>query len=328
MSKKLMPFWRFLETRSSRTAVMGEWQTIAGDLLSVIRPLLQPIDRTATAYPNPRPVGRSMKVVRHGDGTIVAIDEHDHQNRLDLNPKDVVLYQLDLRKLRTTLCGSLSCVNIAKTPVDQATHCLQIGNWEPKKAASFPVYLLLCHHRGLLKKDILSLIARSQRPGAILLTPTRMNWDSKLRELARPPKMLLVCLSEVIEGVDGGFSGAPAWEEYLKSFCQMVKLELPSSYRNKKPVPMRGTRSANIEKLEKALERHIKSSRDYAHTAKQQGRVPKLLPRPTRTVLGKQVGLSPSQVSRCMNDPRARLLKLLWHTADSLEDVMKYKRRR
>ncbi|MCK4626404.1 MAG: hypothetical protein KAV00_13885, partial [Phycisphaerae bacterium] len=256
-----MSFWRLLETRSSRVAVMAEWRTIARDSLPAIRPLLRPIDRPATAYPNPRPCGWPMKVVRHADSSIVAIDERDCRHRLNLKPEDVVLYQLDLRKLRTALCELLSCVNIAKTPVDQATLCLQIGRWEPKKAASFPVYLLLCRHRGLLRQEVQNLMARCKSPGAILLTPTRINWDGDLNGLTRNRKMLLVAISEVVEPADGGFQESPAWEEYLQAFCQMVKLTLPGNYRNKKPTPMRAGRTAGIDKLEKADEQHLLAAR-------------------------------------------------------------------
>ena len=321
---ELMPFWRFLETRPSRTAVMGEWQTLAGDLLSAIRPLLQPLGKEATAYPNPRPDGRPMKIVRHNDGTIVAIDEDDYQNRLDLKPKDVVLYQSDLRKLRVSLCGSLSCVNIAKTPVDQATHCLQIGNWEPKKAASFPVYLLFCRHRGALRKEMLNLIARFKKPDAILLTPTQMNWDSNLDRLARSKNMLLVSLSEVIQPVDGSFSETLAWEGYLRAFCQMIDLDLPSNYRNRKPIARRAELAAKAEKIKRALVEHIRSAKDYVFASIDAGRGAKLLRFLTKTELARLAGVQPYHITRCFKaDPQ---LIQLYEMANDPEQLIKYGR--
>lgn len=92
-----------------------------------------------------------------------------------------------------------------------------------------------------------------------------------------------------------------------------------------KPPPRRGTRAANIEKLEKELEKHLLAARDHAHSCRE--REPALLPRPTQKDLARWTGLTQSDVSRCLNDPRAKVLKILWDTANSLEAVMKYNRR-
>ena len=51
----LTPFWKLLEARADRTAVMAEWRTVAGDSLPAVRLLLRALDEPATAYPNPRP---------------------------------------------------------------------------------------------------------------------------------------------------------------------------------------------------------------------------------------------------------------------------------
>ena len=175
-----------------------------------------------------------MKVVVHADGKVVAVDESDWQHRIALQPDDIVLYRLDLRRLRTALCNALAGLNIAKTPVTQNAQRLQIGNWEPKKAASFPIHLLLSQHRELLSREVSQLIATHRRAGAILLTPTRTNWEDRLLSLARANNMLLVPLCEIIAPNATAFQETPAWEEYLQAFCQMVKLTLPGNYRNKK----------------------------------------------------------------------------------------------
>lgn len=317
-----MSFWRLLETRPSRAAVMAKWRTVAGDLLPAIRPLLRPIDRPATAYPNPRLNGLPMKVVQHADDTIVAIDEQDWKHRLDLTSKDIVLHQLDLRKLRTALCELLSCVNIAKTPVDQATPCLQIGNWEPQKAASFPVYLLLCRHRGLLHQEVLDLMARCKRPGAILLTPTRINWDGDLDDLTRNRKMLLVAISEVVEPADGGFQESPAWEEYLQAFCQMVNMTLPSNYRNKRPNARRASLMAKVEKAKRALVDHIRSARDGVVASIDAGDGARLVRFLTKSDLAKLADLKPYHVTRCFEaDPQ---LDRLYQIANDPEELLRF----
>ena len=322
---KTASFWEWLEARPGRTAVMAEWYRASDGIFLAVRPLLHPLDRQATSYPNPRSHGQPMKVVCHADRTIVAIDGDDWENRLALHDDDVVLYQLNLRALRTMLCDTLDGVNIAKTQVDQAGRVLQLGNWEPKKSASFPVYLLMCQRRSILGEQILQLLAKCKRPGAILLTPSRMNWDSDIDALARSGKMLLVPLAEIIEPDGSTFRETDEWEAYIRGFAQMVKLTLPSNYRNKKPAPVRASRATGIEKLENAIDEHLRAARDHAHSRIQRGQEPELLPKPDQKLLAKQLDMSESLVSRCLSDPRAIMLKLLWDTADSLNGVMNYK---
>lgn len=325
---RLASFWRLLEQRPSRAAVTAEWAMVAGDALPAIRPLLRPVARCATAYPDDRAPGRLLKVVRHGDGAIVAIDSQDWQHRHTLTADDVVLHELDLKSLRGALCAALTCVNISRTPVERAASVLQIGNWEPKKAAHFPVYMLICFSRTSLRAAVMDRVAAADEPGAILLTPTRTHWSDELETLARAHKLLLAATNEVVDAVGDHFQETPAWEEYLQAFAQMVKLTLPSNYRNKKPAPMRGTRAANIEKLEKELEKHLLTARDHAQSLCDRGLEPALLPRPAQQDLAARIRLTESGVSRCLKDRRAKVLKILWETAISLEGVMKYQRRR
>lgn len=319
--------WQWLEARAGRTAVMAEWHQRADGCLSAVQGMLTPLDGPARIYPNPRG-GDPLRVVHHEDDSIVAIDDSDWRNRLKLTPDDVIRYQLDLRALRTAICNALDGVNIAKTPVDQAARCLQIGNWEPKKAASFPVFLLLCANRRTLREQVLELQHRNRRPGAILLTPSRVHWSEDIIASARAGNMLLVPICEAVTFDSNRLVETDAWEEYLQAFAQMVKLTLPSNYRNKRPIPMRAGRAADIEKLEKAVEAHLRAARDRAYTQIDRKQEPTLLPKPEQQTLAKQCGLTTSAVSRCLRDQRAVKLRILWGAADSLESVLNFERRR
>ena len=55
------------------------------------------------------------------------------------------------------------------------------------------------------------------------------------------------------------------------------------------------------------------------------GDEPRLLPCPERGELARRLKLKPFVVSRCFSDPRAKLLRILWDTAQSLESVMRFK---
>jgi len=305
----LKPFWKWLEARPSRTAVMAEWCVRAGAAMVAVQPMLQPLGRPAIAYPNPRRGGLPLKIVHHRDGSIIGIDDEDWQNRLRLHGDDVVLYRLDLRVLR-------------KTPVNQAARCLQVGNWEPKKAASFPVRLLLYPSRTTLRQEVLDFQSKCTRPGAILLTPTQINWDDNLEMITRSRKMQLVTVAEIVEADGPSLRETPAWEEYLQAFAQMVRLELPSNYRNKKPNARRASLMAKVEKVKNAMVNHIRSARDGVVANIDAGNESRLVCFLSKTDLAKIAGLEPYHITRCFDaDPQ---LKRLYQVANDPEELLRF----
>jgi hypothetical protein len=92
-----------------------------------------------------------------------------------------------------------------------------------------------------------------------------------------------------------------------------------------RPPKKRADRAANIESLGKALIEHLRSARDYAFATKEQSGQPQLLPRPTQKALGLEVGLTETDVSRCLKDPEARELRLYWNVAVDLDRIMTWK---
>lgn len=90
----------------------------------------------------------------------------------------------------------------------------------------------------------------------------------------------------------------------------------------KRPAAKRAERSAAIEKLRQYLIEHLRSARDYAVATQDQGE-PRLLPRPTQTQLAAATGLTNATISRCLSDPTARELQLLWRTAEDLDAVLR-----
>lgn len=319
-------FWRFIETRASRQAVLAEWRFVAGAQFPAIKPLLTPTDQIADSYPALDTRMHQPRVVDYGDGTLAAACSRDADLRVALSAGDIVLYALDLHALRKTLCRALAGLAIAKTPIDAAEPTIHLGNWEPKKAAAFPAFLLLCRTRVLLRERVTELATTLSKPGAVVLTPTRANWDDDMQAMVRSKRLLLVAIEEVIDVSGGMMLQTAGWHEYLAAFCQMVDTTLPTNFKNKAKPAKRAPRLTAIEKIEKALEDHIRSARDHAFDLEQRGRPMALLPRPEQKDLADQLGLSTSAVSRSLNDPSATKLKILWDTADSLPDVLRFKR--
>jgi hypothetical protein len=259
------------------------------------------------------------------DGIILARDEADGQDSKKLLAGGVVQYRLCLHRLRYELSNALNRVCVSRTQIEPNARSIQIGNWEPKKTAMFPVHLLICSSPHDLQHEVFRQIIFNKRPGAILLTPTRMHWLDETLDAARLHNMLLVPLCEVVEADGDVLRQTPDWEEYLQGFAQMARLKLPGNYNNVRPVPMRGTRAANIERLERELQQHLLAARDHAYALIDADRAPELLPRPEQKELAKRLGIPAPAVYRCLNDPRAKLLKILWDAAQSLESVMQFK---
>lgn len=324
---RMVRFWEWLESRPDRTAAMDEWQQVlgGGESTSVAQRFLQALETPSTAYPNSRRRGFPLNNACQRDGDILVRDETDNQAGSSLLAGDVVRYRLCLHALRSLLCDALSRVCVSRTQVDHDARSIQIGNWEPKKSALFPVHLLICPSSHDLQHEVFRQIIFSKRHGAILLTPTRMHWLDETLDAARLHNTLLVPLCEVVEAEGDVLRQTSDWEEYLQGFAQMIRLKLPSNYNNVRPLPMRGTRAANIERLERELQQHLLAARDHAYALIDGGRAPELLPCPEQKELAKRLNLEPSTVCRCFSDPRAKLLNILWATALSLESVMRFK---
>lgn len=88
------------------------------------------------------------------------------------------------------------------------------------------------------------------------------------------------------------------------------------------PQPKRGERAAKIEKLTRALESHVRSAIAHAKSTGGFGNI-EFFPRPTQMQLAKMTGLTKMDVSRCLSDPDAKLLRMLWEKADDLRSALR-----
>ena len=139
---------------------------------------------------------------------------------------------------------------------------------------------------------------------------------------ARTGNMLLVPLSEVVSFEDDGFVETESWEEYLQAFAQMVKLTLPSNYRNKKPNARRASLMAKAEKVRNALVDHIRSARDGVVANMDAGNGLRLVRFLSKTDLAKLAGLSPYHITRCFAaDPQ---LDRLYQIANDPEQLLRF----
>jgi len=145
-------------------------------------------------------------------------------------------------------------------------------------------------------------------PTAVLIVPT-----NAAKEIVREILPNNLCFSaESVASFD---------EEYRLSVAMpLIEAELkPIVESRKKPAARRGNRAVNIEKLVNELKQHIIAARDHAWE------VGELLPRPFLQDLGKLAGLEKHDVSRCMRDADAGMLRLLWKVAGDIKLVREWK---
>jgi hypothetical protein len=97
-------------------------------------------------------------------------------------------------------------------------------------------------------------------------------------------------------------------------------LEMCGSEPIKRSRKKRGERSAKIEQLEQALKEHVIAAYDYMIDSSQRGEI-KLLPRPTQELLAQMTKMQQHDVSRCMNDPEGKILRLLWEKSQTFDGI-------
>ena len=97
-------------------------------------------------------------------------------------------------------------------------------------------------------------------------------------------------------------------------------LEMCGSEPVKRSRKKRGERSAKIEQLEQALKEHVIAAYDYMIDSFECGEI-KLLPRPTQELLAKMTKMRQHDVSRCMNDPEGKILRLLWEKSQTFDGI-------
>lgn len=156
----------------------------------------------------------------------------------------------------------------------------------------------------------------SRRPKAIVFAPTEAGagrWQEAIGNL-------VIALESSIS-----FDGDAIILDvgYIES--RIVDAGMGGDATPKRRPKKRASRAANIELLKKEVILHLRAAEDHAFAKKDQTGEPELLPRPTQKALGERVGLSESDVSRCMKDPDARELQLYWTTALDLDQIMSWK---
>lgn len=318
----LTPLWKFLEDRPRATAVIEEWQALLGPAFCAVEPILSPTGQVAKSYPNTRPNGLPLRVVRHADGSVVAVCPEGSGKKRLLSESELALFSIDPKRLRKSIAAALD-LHTSHATVEPASPLLHVAAWEPKPAASFKLIVCNSTSPSHLREHLLPTISISDHP-MLVATPTRRHWpDGFERECGRH-KAMLFSLDRVLDLDGDQFVATEVWNTTLAALAKTADLRLPENFANRQPKRKRAERAAKIESLKKALIVHIRSARDHAYSAKQRGDVPSLLPRPAKKELAAQAGVRDYDISRCFEDDMQ--LERLYEMANNLDDVMEYGR--
>lgn len=316
----LTPFWRFLDARSRPEAVLSEWRERLGSCFDVIRPLLQPVGKTATSYPNPRPHGLPLRVVRHRDGSVVAVCPEGEGTRIELTGIDLAVFALDFGRLRPALAQALELAT-SRVSLEGKLSVLPIGRWEPKPGAAFPVTLVRVTSVRQAREFIHPLVTTASKP-TLVLTPTREHWPDDVQAFCEQYKCVAAPLDEIITADGTSLVAGEQWHEYLEALCRHARLTLASNYQNRKPPARRASLMAMVEKVKKALIEHIYSARDGVVANLDAGNGARLVKFLTKTELARLAGLEPYHVTRCFQaDPQ---LDRLYQIANDPEQLLQY----
>jgi hypothetical protein len=210
--------------------VMIHWKNRLQEELEFLSRFLYPTDELATHYPET--IWTSFRVVTRRSGKIIGIDLDDSTNRIELTKADIIKYRFDLKQFRREMCESFGLTPSTEEIV-KFSRTISWGTWEPSKGISFPITLLLPNED--FREKIFERILRRKTACEIIITPTRLEWDNHIEEMARENKILLISLDEIVQMENDKLLPTQEWEEYMMAFCKMVETDLPLQSKKKKP---------------------------------------------------------------------------------------------
>lgn len=163
------------------------------------------------------------------------------------------------------------------------------------------------------RNDVLAVLVKHAK--ALLLVPTPQCVERWQRELPN----ITVALEDAFDLTYGQLRfDATVIEHRLAENAALPRQHVPKK---------RAVRAVKIEKLTSVLVAHLQAARDHAFTRKELSGFPELLPRPTQQELAALLGISATDVSRCLKDKSARELRLCWQTANDLDQIMQWRGR-
>lgn len=220
-------------------------------------------------------------------------------------PDRVRRWVVDVPALLARACAAASIRPALAEPVPGHLWYLGTAVWAGRRREAYCARFVHGHPRAAV------LAALAPFPRAVLFHPT----EHALRLWGAATPNPTVALESVVGfGPDGLTFDAAAVAARLGDADPAAPAP--------KPPRKRATRAAKIEALLKELREHLRAARAHARGTLDLRGAPELLPRPTQKHLAERCGLTEADVSRCLKDPEAELLRLVWSAAADLDRVL------
>ena len=198
---KLSRFWRALEDLPAGADTRYAWRQRLGDELTAAEGLLRRTGRVATVLSCPSPGGDRCprRVVRHADGSLVAVCGNRPREcaQIDISLDDLAIYELDTRALASQIGRSLD-LRPAFRPAEGLHQVWQIGFADIAAGCSFPVYLTIPTERNGLLPHISRLLRSGSGPFG-LLSPTQAYFSEATIEALSRNASDAAALEEITE---------------------------------------------------------------------------------------------------------------------------------
>ena len=215
----LEKFWKLLELNIDRAALMRDRERVLGDAIQVLTGFLHPTDEVASYYPNPiDPKRQPYRIVQYKD--VYSAISDDLEDRINLEPKDVIAYRWDMLRFRKLLAGTLE-VAPASDSIKKLECVIRLGHLSLAPGEEYPVYMILVNKTNFFRDDVSGLLFKLKTP-FIVTTGTRIFWDANIVELLRERNIPLLPLCEALEFRDGQFVPTNAWHGAIDAFRQVL----------------------------------------------------------------------------------------------------------
>lgn len=201
--------------------------------------MLRPTDRRAEVYPCPSPGGDGCprQVVDLGTHGLHAVcgDAERSCRDIPLKPEEVIVHELDRRKLGLLAAMALGVTPVTCTPVASLRETWRIGEHHPRAGDRFPLFLTIQPDRIHLR-DLLTRLRRGQTTPFMVVLPTDHHVDPEARELLATGKSRLFVLADILAArEDGTLVPTEAAANLLGEFHSGVMPE--TGTRNRFPTP-------------------------------------------------------------------------------------------
>lgn len=193
--------WQLLETIPGPAAVPAVWKSSLGtDFDGFHDSFLRHLSVPAKSYPCPRECGCAHAIVRHKDGSIVAVCrcEPSHCDDIRLTDADASVLELNWVKLGRAIAHAFGLTRReTETGVPGATQIAAYGE------EALPVILTICHDRAAFRQVVTALAAHL-RGRFILFAPTANFMDAPTRQLLAASNAVFLPLDATVHCSNAG----------------------------------------------------------------------------------------------------------------------------